>query len=81
MDGPRFIARVDFAWPEAKVALECESYEYHSGRVEWKLDVTRLNEVASFGWIIQRGTNEDADNPAPLIARLARLLAERMKNG
>ena len=78
MDGRRFVARVDFAWPEAKVALECESYEHHSGRVAWKLDVTRLNEVASLGWIVQRGTNEDANNPGPLIARLERLIGERM---
>jgi very-short-patch-repair endonuclease len=79
-DRGRFIARVDFAWPEAKVALECESYEFHSGRVEWKLDVTRLNEVAALGWIVQRGTNEDADDPRRLIARLVRLIEERTRD-
>ena len=77
LDGRKVVARVDFAWPQAKIALECESYEFHSGRTAWKLDVTRLNEVTSLGWIVQRGTNEDADDPTALVRRLQRLLRER----
>ena len=75
--GDAGVARVDFAWPEAKVALECESYQWHSGRVEWKFDVTRLNELAALGWIVLRGTGEDADAPQGLIQPLSRLIAER----
>jgi hypothetical protein len=35
----RFVARLDFAYPELKVAIECQSYEWHSGRQEWQKDI------------------------------------------
>jgi very-short-patch-repair endonuclease len=77
MDRGQFIARVDFAWPEEMVLLECESYTWHSGRQEWRRDTARLNEVASLGWLALRGTEEDARDPRELVEKLRRVLRER----
>ena len=73
------IARFDFAWPDARVAVECESYEWHFGRQAWRRDTTKLNEVAADGWIVIRATEEDARNPADFIARLSRILPKRKR--
>jgi very-short-patch-repair endonuclease len=76
VDG-RFAARVDFAWPLERIGIECESYEWHSGRQEWAKDARRLNDVTAGGWLILRATEEDVKDPRPLIQKLRRLLQQR----
>ena len=48
----RFVARVDFAYPEVKLAIEAHSYRWHSGRIQWERDVTRDHELRRLGWTI-----------------------------
>jgi len=50
--GGRVIARVDFAYPWAKVAIEADSYRYHSGRNAWEVDLVRRNRLTSLGWSV-----------------------------
>jgi very-short-patch-repair endonuclease len=42
--------RVDFAWPDLKLGLECEGYEHHGGYTAWGKDRTRYAEMANLGW-------------------------------
>jgi very-short-patch-repair endonuclease len=49
-DGPRFVARVDFAYPQWKIALEYESYEHHTGRAALDRDNPRRNALIALGW-------------------------------
>jgi very-short-patch-repair endonuclease len=42
--------RLDFAWPDAKVALECDGYAFHGGRGAWNNAEARLAEFAAVGW-------------------------------
>jgi very-short-patch-repair endonuclease len=44
--------RVDFAWPEARVAAEYESIEWHVGRLEMLRDKTRFACVQELGWTV-----------------------------
>ena len=55
----RFVARVDFGWPEQKVALEYRA---------------RLNRLVAAGWTVLFVTAADLRNPVQLIARLAAAL-------
>jgi hypothetical protein len=48
-DGGRFLARVDFAYPEAKVAIEVDGYRYHSGYAAWNHDRQRRNGLIAAG--------------------------------
>lgn len=48
----RFVARLDYAYPDLKVAIECQSYEWHSGRQSWENDIERHNRLQSLGWLI-----------------------------
>jgi very-short-patch-repair endonuclease len=42
--------RLDFAWPERKLGLECDGWEHHGGRVAFGKDRERLSEMVSMGW-------------------------------
>src|SRR5262249_24082734 len=42
--------RVDFAWPDLKLGLECEGYAYHGGGARWGKDKARLAELAAARW-------------------------------
>lgn len=55
----RLIARVDFAYPDQKVAIECDGYRFHSGRGPWDRDRQRRNTLGALGWLILHVTWED----------------------
>ncbi len=46
----RFVARPDFAYPGAKVAVEAQSYAFHHDRPQWEKDQRRLNSLVALGW-------------------------------
>lgn len=84
-DGRRFVARVDFAWPQHKVIVEIDGEEkYHRFRrpgesieamvVREKRREDDVREVT--GWIVIRLTWADLQNPARTVARLRRALAK-----
>lgn len=49
-DGNRLLARVDFAYPVARLAIEADGYRYHSGEGAWRRDLARRNALAAQGW-------------------------------
>jgi very-short-patch-repair endonuclease len=46
----RFVARVDAAYPELRIAIEFDSYEHHTGKLALVRDNDRRNELATVGW-------------------------------
>jgi very-short-patch-repair endonuclease len=42
--------RLDFAWPDRRVALECDGWEHHARRSAFVPDRARLAELASARW-------------------------------
>jgi hypothetical protein len=55
-------ARLDFAYPEAMIGVEADSYRWHTGREAWSHDRTRLNALVSIGWRILHATWVDIQN-------------------
>lgn len=51
----RFIARPDFAYPEALLAIEGQSRKYHTG-AHWELHNARLNQLTVHGWLVLNAT-------------------------
>jgi very-short-patch-repair endonuclease len=47
-----FVARVDFAYPELKVAIECDGRKHHFGLGDWEHDVVRRSKLAALGWLV-----------------------------
>jgi very-short-patch-repair endonuclease len=69
----RFVARVDFAWPEVKVALEYDGL-WHADTAQFAKDRARLNRLQAAGWRVVFVTAADLRNPPALILRLAAAL-------
>jgi hypothetical protein len=49
-DQGTFVARVDFAYPHLKVAIECDGKKHHFGTHSWESDVERRSRLAALGW-------------------------------
>lgn len=50
--GSGFVARVDLAYPDERVAVEYDSDEFHTGRVAVRRDRSRRHRLLAAGWIV-----------------------------
>jgi very-short-patch-repair endonuclease len=66
----RFIARLDFAYPQARLAIEIDGYASHSGRKRWERDLARQNRLIVEGWRFLRFSRRDADQSSDLFATI-----------
>ncbi len=69
----RFLARVDFAWPHLRLALEYEG-RWHGQPQQVAPDRRRLNRLTDEGWRVVFATAEDLARPERLLERLGALL-------
>jgi very-short-patch-repair endonuclease len=65
----RFVARVDLAWPEFRLALEYDGL-WHAEPGQFARDRQRLNGLTAAGWRVVFATAADLHRPAALLARL-----------
>lgn len=70
----RLVARVDFAWPEHRLALEYDGL-WHAEPGQFAKDRQRLNRLLAAGWRVLFVTAADLRRPADLLARVAAALA------
>jgi len=56
-----FVARVDFAYPDRRLAIELDGYAYHGPRQEWERDLARQNAIFAAQWHLRRFTSRDLD--------------------
>lgn len=47
-----FVARVDFAYPGLKIAIEADSRTHHFGHTDWQKDLDRRSRLAAAGWLV-----------------------------
>jgi len=69
-----FIARVDFAWPAKRVALEYDG-AYHADPKQRAIDQRRDSALAGLGWKVLHMTSSDLHDPSRVLAELRGLLA------
>lgn len=68
-----FVARVDLAYPERKIAIELDSVRWHLNRVSFEADPRRKNQLAVDGWTVLTFTWSDYINhPDALIDTVRR---------
>ncbi len=69
----RFVARVDFAWPALRLAVEVDGYEKRATRRAMQADYDRQHALEDLGWLVRRFTWIDVvRRPAPVAAAIAR---------
>jgi very-short-patch-repair endonuclease len=74
VDGRRY--RLDFAWPERRVAAECEGRAFH-GPAEFERDELRQADLASAHWHVVPVTwRQLMSAPRAVVARIERALHE-----
>jgi very-short-patch-repair endonuclease len=72
------VARPDFAYPDQKLSIECQSYRWHSGRRTWHHDLDRSNSLTRLGWRTLYFTWEQIrDDPDIVIERIREALGCR----
>lgn len=64
--------RLDFAWPESKVAAEYDSMEWHANPEAWKRDKIKAVRLAEMGWtVIPIVVDDVRRHPADLVSRVS----------
>jgi very-short-patch-repair endonuclease len=64
-----FVARVDFAYPELRIAIEYDSYAHHLGTEAHDRDGARRNAIVKVGWYPITATAADLRNGGHRLAR------------
>lgn len=72
-DAHGLVARVDFGWPELRVAVEYDG-QWHGEAGQFTRDRRRLNRLTAAGWTVVFVTAPDLHHPADLVARVAAAL-------
>ena len=66
----RFVARIDAAYPELKIAIEVDGYGPHSSPEAFQRDRTRQNRLVALGWTVLRFTWDDVVRRPAEVARI-----------
>lgn len=67
----QFVARVDFAYPELRYAIEVDGYEPHTAVRAFEHDRVRQNDLIDQGWTVHRFTwSEIETRPARVAERI-----------
>jgi G:T-mismatch repair DNA endonuclease (very short patch repair protein) len=77
VDRDGLVARVDFAYPELRLAIEYDGL-WHAERRTFLDDRRRLNRLTATGWIVLHVTVDDLRRPEQLLARVHALRARRL---
>jgi very-short-patch-repair endonuclease len=74
------VARVDFAYPTHRLAIELDGFRYHSDPDAFVKDRARQNAVLSAGYRVLRYTAKDLrEAPFRVVAEVSRLLHEPVR--
>ncbi len=68
---------LDLAWPHLRIALEADSWQFHSRTGDWGRTRIRDRELTAAGWIILPVVVADIRDPAALLSDLADTIALR----
>lgn len=75
-DADTWLAQVDIAYPEARVALEYEGEHHLTNPEQWAKDIARVERLTEAGWRVIRVTKADLSaHPYMLATRVRRALA------
>jgi very-short-patch-repair endonuclease len=74
----RFIARIDAAYPERRIAVEVDGFEAHSSPEAFQRDRTRQNRLVALGWTVLRFTWADVVQRPAIVAQTIREAINRV---
>lgn len=78
-DGAAFIARVDLAYPDLKLAIEVDSWRWHTSKAARLRDARRQNRLERIGWTVLRFFWEDVEHDSNYVVSEIRLTRARLR--
>ena len=76
----RWLGRPDLVYRAAKIIIEYEGDQHRTDQQQWRNDLRRYEAFSDAGWLVIRVTADDVRHrPAETVARIRRLLAERLR--
>ncbi|MFM9377511.1 type IV toxin-antitoxin system AbiEi family antitoxin domain-containing protein [Gordonia sp. VNK21] len=70
--------RIDFAWPELKVAVEIDGWAFHRDHRRFRSDIRKRNQLIAAGWLpLTFSWHDLQENPVGCLELLVRVLRER----
>lgn len=69
---------IDIAWPELKLAVECDSLAWHQGERAFRWERHRRRRLIALGWTIVEFTFRDVTNEPETVLRELRHLHDRL---
>jgi very-short-patch-repair endonuclease len=75
IDGKRY--RIDLCYPEQRIAIEFDSWQFHSGRRSFDEDRARGNHLVLLGFVVLRFTSKSSDQTIVDTVRAALARASR----
>ncbi len=76
LEGLGVAYRLDIAIPHLRIAIEYQG-DYHRDPLRWRADMTRRSRLEAAGWFVIELAAGDLDDPAELVARIARVVESR----
>jgi hypothetical protein len=74
----RWIGRVDFAWPSARLVVETDGFAFHADRASYRKDRRRGNGLVLAGWRVLRFSWEDVvHDPDEVVEAVREALQQR----
>lgn len=71
--------RLDAAYPELMLAIECDGYEHHRSRAAFESDRRRQNDLVSAGWTVLRFTWDQITRRPTEVVATVRAALERSR--
>ncbi len=65
---------IDVAWPQFRIGLEAQSWQFHSNPSDWGRTMVRDRELSANGWVILPVVVADTRNASSLLEVLAEVL-------
>jgi very-short-patch-repair endonuclease len=72
---------LDFAYPDAWVAIEADSVRWHSGRAAWERDLERRNALTSMGWLVLHVTWQELTHRPQMVVNRVQAALRRSGAG
>ena len=66
-----FLARGDLVYPDYKLFIEYQGDHHRTDRAQWRADIRRIGRLEDHGWQVLQFTDDDLQDPAALVARIA----------
>jgi very-short-patch-repair endonuclease len=75
----RVLARLDFAYPEIKLAIETDGYRHHGDVAAWGRDLARRNALTASGWQLIHVTWTDVERRPGLVVEQITTALRRLR--